>query len=130
MIAALVFAAAAALAADPQPDVERVVLQTSAGGIVLALDSKRAPKTVEHFKRLVRAKVLDGVRFARAEPGYLVQAADALDRARDLTPEQAALLRPVQRELSDLKHVRGALSMAHGANDPDGAVSSFSKNES
>jgi cyclophilin family peptidyl-prolyl cis-trans isomerase len=118
--------AAFLLAADFPPDAERVVLQTSAGGIVLSLHSSAAPRTVEYFKKLVAGGVYDGVPFYRSEQGYLVQTSVAEDRDRPMRSQQRALLHRVALERNKMRQVRGALSFAHATNDPDGSVSSFS----
>ena len=58
--------AAAARAPEPLPDTVRVKLETEAGPIVLALDSKRAPVTAANFVRYAEEGRLDGTSFYRA----------------------------------------------------------------
>jgi cyclophilin family peptidyl-prolyl cis-trans isomerase len=109
----------------PPPDAERVVLQTSAGGMILSLHSGAAPRTVEHFKKLVAAGVYEGMRFYRSEQGYIVQTSIAEDRDRPLTAEQRDLLRRVPHEANPTRQIRGAISLAHAPGDRDGGISSF-----
>ena len=55
-----------ARAPEPLPDTVRVKLETEAGPILLALDSKRAPVTASNFVRYVEEGRLDGTTFYRA----------------------------------------------------------------
>jgi peptidyl-prolyl cis-trans isomerase A (cyclophilin A)/peptidyl-prolyl cis-trans isomerase B (cyclophilin B) len=65
-IAAAAFAAAPALA-------QRVELDTTAGRIVLELDAKAAPQTVENFLGYVKSGHYDGTQFHRVIDGFMVQ---------------------------------------------------------
>jgi hypothetical protein len=47
-------------------------------------------------------------------------------RRQPLTVEQASAIKPIPAEIGDLRHVRGALSMAHDDGKPDSAETSFS----
>jgi cyclophilin family peptidyl-prolyl cis-trans isomerase len=108
------------------PGPERVLLHTTAGDLVLELLERDAPRTVEHFKQLVRARVYEGIRVYRLEPGYLFQTSLAEERDRGLTNDQAALLTPIPRERTTLHHRRGTVTFSHGPDVPDGGVSSLS----
>ncbi len=106
--------------------VVRVRLVTSAGAIVVALDAKRAPKTVANFMAYVDDGRLDGTSFYRAarrksDPKLgFVQGGIGTDARRMLRSV------PIERTgATGLKHVDGAISMAHGAN-PDSATGNFS----
>src|SRR6185312_4973541 len=124
---ALVLAPALARAqAAPRVADERVVLHTNAGDIVLALYPDVAPRHVAQILKLVRLGVYDGTHFLRVIPGFLVQLADASDRAAPLSAEQAAALRPLKAEFSRLHHETGVLSMSRRDDDPDSATSAFS----
>jgi cyclophilin family peptidyl-prolyl cis-trans isomerase len=109
-------------AEEPSP---RVVFHTVAGDLVFALDAKAAPRTVEQFLTLVRAGVYDTTAIVRIAPGFIAQVSTAQDRPRPLTPAQAALLKPIPLEAGELRHVRGALSLAHPDANPNGGESSF-----
>ena len=57
---------APAAAQIPAPATVRVLLHTSAGDIVVALETQRAPITAGNFLRYVDARRLDGTEFYRA----------------------------------------------------------------
>jgi cyclophilin family peptidyl-prolyl cis-trans isomerase len=115
-----------AAAQEPVLHKARVVLQTSKGDIVLALYPEVAPRHVEHFLKLVEAKVYDGTRFQFVHRGFLLQHAGNVDRLRLYTKEQEGLASiRLPAEFSALHHVRGTLSMARMPDDPDSATSVF-----
>lgn len=103
----------AAAQTDPSP--VRVRLETSAGNIVLELNSARAPKTVRNFMTYVDDGRLDGTEFYRASrsttrPGTgFVQGGIGVDTRRKLP---ALALEPTSQ--TGLHHVDGAISMARG----------------
>lgn len=108
-----------------EPAVVRVRLETSAGPIVVALDTRRAPKTSANFLAYVDDGRLDGTTFYRAsrrksDPRYgFVQGGIDTDHRR--------ALRPVPLEPTDqtgIRHTDGAISMAHGSN-ADTATGNF-----
>ncbi|TGX44713.1 peptidylprolyl isomerase [Sphingomonas naasensis] len=110
----------------PAPGMVRVRIETSAGNIVLALDAKRAPKTVANFLAYVDDGRLDGTGFYRASrrtgnPKFgFVQGGIASD-ARRILPSPP--LEPTN--LTGIRHTDGTVSMAHGASI-DGATGNFS----
>ncbi|MDP5278633.1 peptidylprolyl isomerase [Sphingomonas sp. DG1-23] len=110
----------------PVPGQVRVRIETSEGAIVLALDAKRAPKTVANFLAYVDDGRLDGTGFYRASrrtgnPKFgFVQGGVASD-ARRVLPSPP--LEPTNR--TGIRHTDGTVSMAHGANI-DGATGNFS----
>jgi len=69
----LVAAFAAALAASPLALAQKVELDTTAGKIVLQLDAKAAPATVENFVKYVKAGHYDGTQFHRVIDGFMIQ---------------------------------------------------------
>lgn len=110
----------------PAPGMVRVRIETSAGNIVLALDAKRAPKTVANFLAYVDDGRLDGTGFYRASrrtgnPKFgFVQGGVASD-ARRILPSPP--LEPTNQ--TGIRHTDGTVSMAHGSNI-DGATGNFS----
>jgi len=110
----------------PEPSVVRVRLITSAGNITLALDARRAPKTVANFMLYVDDGRLEGTEFYRtarrvSDPKLgFVQGGIGTD-ARRILP--ALPLEPTSR--TGIKHLDGAISMAHGI-DPNSANGNFS----
>jgi peptidyl-prolyl cis-trans isomerase A (cyclophilin A) len=109
LFAILVCLAAPAAAQTPAPAPVRVLLQTSAGDIVVALETGKAPITAGNFLHYVDTHRLDGAEFYRAmhtgpETG-LVQG--GVRDGRKLFP-------PIAHEPTSqtgLSHVDGALSV-------------------
>lgn len=104
----------------------RVRLVTSAGNITLALDARRAPKTVANFLLYVDDGRFEGTEFYRtarraSDPKLgFVQGGIGTD-ARRMLP--ALPLEPTSR--TGIRHLSGAISMAHGI-DPNSANGNFS----
>ena len=98
----------------------RVMFETSLGNIVVELDPKAAPKTVENFLQYVRDKHYDGTIFHRVIPGFMAQGG-GFDVAYTQKPTRA----PVENEAANgLKNTRGTIAMARtGA--PHSASSQF-----
>lgn len=124
---ALLFAIQPAVAQNrPMPGMVRVQIETRLGNIVLALDAKRAPKTVANFLAYVDDGRLDGTKFYRSarrtgnpKLGF-VQGGIGTD-ARRILPSPP--LEPTN--VTGIRHTDGAVSLAHGAN-PDSATGNFS----
>jgi peptidyl-prolyl cis-trans isomerase A (cyclophilin A) len=115
------------LSADGQtPGIVRVRLVTSAGPILLALDARRAPKTVANFLAYVDDGRLDGTQFYRSarrksDPRFgFVQGGIGTD-ARRMLP--SVPIEPTSR--TGLRHLDATVSMAHGV-DPNSANGNFS----
>src|SRR6187402_3750681 len=70
---AAVFAIAALAAAPTLALAQKVELDTTAGRIVLQLDAKAAPATVENFVTYVKTGHYDGTQFHRVIDGFMVQ---------------------------------------------------------
>jgi cyclophilin family peptidyl-prolyl cis-trans isomerase len=54
------------------------IVKTNKGTFTIALDAKKAPKTVNNFVFLARNQFYDGVVFHRIIPGFVVQGGDPL----------------------------------------------------
>ncbi len=103
-----------------------VVLETTMGDIVIALETERAPATAANFLRYVDEDRFDGTVFYRAmsldwgeQPNGLVQGGAQNDPDR--------ILAPIPHEpttLTGLTHARGTISMAMG--EPGSANGDFS----
>ncbi len=107
----------------------RVVIETEAGEIHVALEDERAPGTVANFLRYVDAGMYDGGRFHRVvrmdnQPNdtiriEVIQGGVNLER---MTENGAPI--PLQRtSVTGLRHLDGTISMARF--QPDSAVSDF-----
>jgi peptidyl-prolyl cis-trans isomerase A (cyclophilin A) len=106
------------------PATVNVVLNTSQGEIVLALETERAPITAGNFLRYVDQKRLDGSTFYRAvsigDDGQygLIQGG--------LRGNPKRVFKPIAHEpttITGLSHVNGAISMARA--DPGTATADF-----
>lgn len=113
-------------AAAPEPAVVRVRLVTSAGNVTVALDARRAPRTVANFMRYVDDRRFEGTTFYRAarrkgDPrSGLVQGGIGTD-ARRILPSV-----PLERtDRTGIRHRDGTVSMAHGL-DPNSGSGNFS----
>ncbi len=111
---------------SPDYETTSVVLETTMGDIVIALETERAPITAGNFLRYVEEDRLDGTVFYRAmqidwgdQPNGLIQGGTQWD------PER--VLPGIEHEpttQTGLTHTRGALSMAMG--EPGTANGDFS----
>jgi peptidyl-prolyl cis-trans isomerase A (cyclophilin A) len=111
-------------AGDSAPATIKVVLKTSLGEIVVAVETERAPITAANFLRYVDQKRLDGSEFYRAmtvgDDGQfgLIQGG--------LRGNPKRVLKPIAHEpttVTGLSHVSGAISMARA--DPGTATADF-----
>lgn len=103
-----------------------VVLETSLGDIVIALETERAPITAGNFLRYVEEDRFDGTVFYRAmqsdwgeQPNGLIQGGTQWDPDRVLPG-----IAHEPTTLTGLSHTRGAISMAMG--EPGSANGDFS----
>ncbi|GGD49588.1 peptidylprolyl isomerase [Erythrobacter arachoides] len=113
------------LYAQEAPETVEVVLETTRGDIVIALETERAPITAGNFLRYVEEGRLDGTAFYRAMPidwgeqhNGLIQGGTRWDPDRVLP---GIVHEPTTQ--TGLSHVRGAVSMAMG--DPGTANGDF-----
>jgi peptidyl-prolyl cis-trans isomerase B (cyclophilin B) len=98
----------------------KVRLETSKGAIVLELDAKAAPKTVENFLGYVQDGFYDGTIFHRVIKQFMVQGGGfTADMEQKSTRDQ------IQNEADNgLKNKRGTIAMAR-TSDPHSATSQF-----
>jgi cyclophilin family peptidyl-prolyl cis-trans isomerase len=130
LIAASLALPFAAVAQDPQTaaapapaasaDAPRVLLKTSQGDIVLELDKRSAPVTVDNFLRYVRDGHYTGTIFHRVIDGFMIQGGG-------YTPElvgkgtRAAIMNEAP---NGLKNTRGTIAMAR-TGDPHSATAQW-----
>lgn len=108
------------------------VLETTKGKVVVMFFPTVAPKHSENFIKLSKDGFYDGTRFHRCIPGFMIQGGDPFSKKTDVSdmwgtggPVDAQGNRlTVNAEFSDLKHLRGVLSMARSS-DPNSAGSQF-----
>ena len=118
------FAAAALGAAPTVALAQKVELDTTAGKIVLQLDAKAAPATVENFVKYVQAGHYDGTQFHRVIGGFMIQGGGYTE---DFS--QKPTRPPVRNEAESaskagLTNTPGTIAMAR-TQDPHSASSQF-----
>ena len=86
----------------------RVTLATTQGNVVIEVDPALAPQGAERLREMVEAGVLDGARFFRVVPGFVVQFGIAAD------PTVAATWRnrPIRDDPVKASNVRGSVTFA------------------
>lgn len=128
VVSSVLFSQAERSFSDDRPRLadEKIVLRTIAGDLVLGLYSDVAPRHTAQIIRLVQDGVYDGTHFYRLHPNFVLQTSTAQDRIVPLTSHQADLIRPLEAEFSQRRHVRGVLSMARDDGNPNSAETSFS----
>jgi len=125
LLALLPVAALALPANRPTPGYTRVAIETSVGAIIVAVDTRRAPRTSANFLTYVDDGRFDGVTFYRAarrksDPRYgLIQGGIDTDARRSLPPIPHE---PTSR--TGIRHLDATLSMAR-PNRPDSAMGNF-----
>ena len=102
----------------------RAVLDTSMGAITIEFFPDKAPETVRQFMRLADAGIYAGMAFHRVAPGFVIQTGALNTKASPPSERQQKLVRNLQPEFNDTKHVKGIVSMARG-DDPSSAQTSF-----
>ena len=87
---------------------ERAVIETNLGTMTIELFPEVAPRTVEHFRRLVGEGWYDGKPFYRVVAGHVIQAGDGGENDEPTVPA----------EFNQRPHVVGAVGLARDE-DPD-----------
>lgn len=114
-------------AADLDLNKTEVILMTNLGDIQVAFRPDKAPKHVENFVQLCLDGFYDGTKFHRVIRNFMAQGGcpftkDETQRERWGTGSGDRVLK---LEASDMRHLRGTLSMAHAPTDPDTGSSGF-----
>lgn len=100
---------------DPE---NTLVLETSKGGVTIALRPDLAPNHVARIKELARQNFYDDIVFHRVIDGFMAQTGDPTGTGTGGSGQN------LSAEFSAEPHVRGTCSMAR-AMDPDSADSQF-----
>ncbi|MGH9910186.1 MAG: peptidylprolyl isomerase, partial [Nitrososphaerales archaeon] len=110
---------------EPLPSNQYATLQTNYGNITMQLFPDVAPKTVANFQKLINSGFYDGIKFHRIIPDFVIQAGDPNTKTGDKsTWGFGGPGYNIPAEISQLKHIRGMISMAHPG-DPNKAGSQF-----
>ena len=99
---------------------QQVVLDTSLGKIVIALDAAKAPKSVANFLEYVKAGHYDGTIFHRVIPNFMIQGG-GFDVQMTQKPTRAPI--PLESR-NGLPNLRGSVAMAR-TSVPDSATAQF-----
>ncbi len=91
------------------------VVETSCGTFEIALDSSRAPKTVNSFVYLSEEGFYDDLTFHRIAPGFVIQGGDPLGTGVG-GPGYSVTEKPP----SNLSYTKGTVAMAKSSADPPG----------
>jgi peptidyl-prolyl cis-trans isomerase B (cyclophilin B) len=91
------------------------VVTTSCGAFDIALDTKRAPKTVNSFVFLTTNGFYDGLDFHRVVPGFVIQGGDPLGTGAG-GPGYSVDEKPP----ANLSYTKGTVAMAKSSAEPPG----------
>jgi len=96
---------------------EVAVLETSLGTIKIAFFEKEAPKHVANFKKLIKEKFYQGIKYHRVIPDFIIQAGDPNTKKSDVSLYGSGNYGPeIEPEISKI-HFRGAVGAARTADD-------------
>lgn len=109
-----------AMASEPEFTIDentiyRVTIATAKGDIVMDLDPRLAPRTVNNFVSLARTGYYDGLTFHRVVPGFVIQGGCPEGSGRG-GPGYKFADEPVQGNYRD-----GAVAMANAGPDTNGS---------
>jgi cyclophilin family peptidyl-prolyl cis-trans isomerase len=90
-------------------------IETSCGDFTIALDSERAPKTVNSFAYLVEEGFYDGLPFHRIAPDFVIQGGDPLGDGTG-GPGYSVDEKPP----ANLAYTKGVVAMAKSSAEPPG----------
>jgi cyclophilin family peptidyl-prolyl cis-trans isomerase len=91
------------------------LIQTSCGDFIIALDSERAPKTVNSFAFLIEKGFYDGLAFHRIVPEFVIQGGDPLGNGTG-GPGYSVDEKPP----ANLAYTKGIVAMAKSSAEPPG----------
>lgn len=113
--------------AEPPADAPRVIMETSAGNIEIALYSELAPDHVANFLKHAESDFYVGTKFHRVIPNFMIQGGDPNSRDNEDTKTwgQGGTDYTIPHEENSLKHFRGYLSAAKKPGDTEEAGAQF-----
>jgi cyclophilin family peptidyl-prolyl cis-trans isomerase len=106
-----------------------VTFKTNKGVLKFMVDPVHAPLASRNFVRHAKMGTYTGTQFHRVIKGFMAQGGDP--NSKDANPADDGMggapfnKRPLVAEFSDVKHVRGVLSMARGGDPTFGQVQSM-----
>jgi cyclophilin family peptidyl-prolyl cis-trans isomerase len=102
-----------------------IVLETAKGVIEIETYPEEAPKTVAHVLALIKKGFYNGLRFHRAEPGFVIQIGDP--QTRDMTKQESwgrgssGTPVGVAEITKKRRHGPGAVGLGHSGSAKDAA---------
>jgi len=106
---------------EAQQDNNVVVMQTNLGEIVIALDSRRAPKTVANFKKYIQTGFYDNVVFHRVISNFMIQGGGFTSKMEKKT----ATFTVENESKGGLPNIKGSISMARTSAPHSGSSQFF-----
>src|SRR2546423_13829675 len=101
-----------------------VTLDTEQGSIVIEVLPQKAPESSRNFLNLAATGALDTTVFSRVVKGFVIQGGNLSTSERWSEQLAERMSRRLPDESSDLKHVRGIVSMAR-SDEPNSATTHF-----
>ena len=101
-----------------------VTLDTEAGVIVIEMIPEVAPEAVRNFLNLSATGALDSTTFSRVVKNFVIQGGNLFTSPRWGVELANRMARKLPDEPSDIKHVRGIVSMAR-PDEPNSATTHF-----
>jgi peptidyl-prolyl cis-trans isomerase B (cyclophilin B) len=101
-----------------------VTLDTEQGSIVIEVLPQKAPESTRNFLNLAATGALDTTVFSRVVKGFVIQGGNLSTSEKWSEQLAERMSRRLPDEPSDLKHVRGIVSMAR-SDEPNSATTHF-----
>jgi len=111
--------------AVPKSGEKIAIIKTNKGVIKLKFFAQFAPETVKNFTELAKKNFYDKLKFHRVIPNFMIQGGDPLGTGTGGETYKGPGTTLKAEIVSDLKHIRGAVSMARRGDDLDSATSQF-----
>ena len=107
---------------DKLKKLQYAIIDTDKGVIRVKLYPKDAPNTVANFAYLANSGFYDGLKFHRVIPGFMAQGGCPYSKTNPMLAGTGGPGWAIPCEThNNIKHKRGALSMAHAGKDTGGS---------
>lgn len=111
--------------APPKSGDQIALIKTNKGLIKLKFFPQFAPETVKNFTELAKKGFYNKLKFHRVIPDFMIQGGDPLGTGTGGETYKGPSTTLKAEITGDLKHIRGAVSMARKGNDLNSATSQF-----
>jgi len=101
-----------------------VTMETEEGAIVIEMLPAKAPETARSFLNLAATGALDSTTFSRVVKGFVIQGGNLSTSEKWNAQLAERMSRHLRDEPSDIRHLRGIVSMARG-DEPRSATTHF-----